>query len=65
MGEAHGIRHARKHVAAYAEEAERRGAVVDSARKAAALVSQDAGFVREFLRETFLSIPIETVREAA
>ncbi|MCU0818041.1 MAG: tRNA dihydrouridine synthase DusB [Beijerinckiaceae bacterium] len=65
MGEAHGIRHARKHVAAYAEEAERRGAMIDPARKATALVAQDADITREFLRACFLAIPIHPIREAA
>lgn len=65
MGEAHGIRHARKHVAAYAEEAERRGGRVDPARKAAALTAEDPAFVRTFLRESFLSIAGNPVREAA
>ena len=65
MGEAHGIRHARKHVAAYAEEAGRRGAMPDRARMADALTSNDPAFVRAFLRESFLSIASGAVREAA
>lgn len=65
MGEAHGIRHARKHVAAYAEEAERRGAVLDPARKAAALTAINPDFVRDFLRESFLSMPRQRIPEAA
>lgn len=65
MGEAHGVRHARKHVAAYAEEAERRGAPVDPARKAMALTADKPAFVRDFLAESFRAIPLDPLREAA
>lgn len=65
MGEAHGVRHARKHVAAYAEEAERRGAPVDPARKAMVLTADKPAFVRDFLAECFLAIPLDPLREAA
>jgi tRNA-dihydrouridine synthase len=65
MGEAHGIRHARKHVAAYAEEAGRRGAPIDRAQMAAALTSHEPAFVRAFLRESFLSIASSPVPEVA
>lgn len=65
MGEAHGVRHARKHVAAYAEEAERRGAKVDPARKARALTHDKPAFVQDFLAECFLAIPLDPLREAA
>jgi nifR3 family TIM-barrel protein len=57
LGEPHGVRHARKHVAAYAEEAERLGAEIDQAEKVAMLTATLARPVMAFLGRIFRSIP--------
>ncbi|MGL5447285.1 MAG: tRNA dihydrouridine synthase DusB [Rhabdaerophilum sp.] len=48
-----GIRHARKHVAAYADEAMRRGAVISPELRAQMLVSEDFEAVIGFLQDAF------------
>lgn len=57
FGVAHGIRHARKHIAAYAEEAARRGASISTDCRNRTLVSDDSEAVIEFLRAIFSGIP--------
>jgi nifR3 family TIM-barrel protein len=68
FGRAQGIRHARKHVAAYAEEAARLGALISADERNGALVSDDFEAVIDFLRAIFLDIPgreIDKKAEAA
>jgi tRNA-dihydrouridine synthase B len=62
-----GLRHARKHIAAYADEALRRGAAMNADARAAALVSEDPDSVIAFLNQTFSSLPAEqgTTRQEA
>lgn len=54
LGARTGVRHARKHVAAYAGEATRRGAVVTRPELAEILQSDDPGRVMRFLESRFL-----------
>jgi tRNA-dihydrouridine synthase B len=56
FGEAQGIRHARKHVAAYADEAIRRGGAISPEWRAAMLVSEDSEAVIGFLHAIFSGI---------
>jgi nifR3 family TIM-barrel protein len=68
FGTHQGIRHARKHVAAYADEASRRGAVISGESRAQALVSTDAEAVIGFLHDAFSNLPAtpdQTTKEAA
>lgn len=68
FGRAQGIRHARKHVAAYAEEAARRGASISPDDRNRVLVSDDSEAVIDFLRAIFSDIPAQeadTKAEAA
>ncbi|MCA0400991.1 MAG: tRNA dihydrouridine synthase DusB [Proteobacteria bacterium] len=55
MGPGQGVRHARKHVAAYAEEARRRGFVQDRAELVMILECPDARRVEVFLASLFAS----------
>lgn len=57
MGAAHGVRHARKHVAAYIEDAARRGARIDAKARALILSSDDPQAVLDYLRAVFDDIP--------
>lgn len=57
MGIQVGLRHARKHIAAYAEEAARLGADIPASEKAEALQSQDHHAVSAFLAACFQRIP--------
>lgn len=67
FGAAHGIRHARKHVAAYADEAARRGASIFPQLRSDILVSDDPEAVIDFLHTIFSSIGAraETARAEA
>lgn len=56
FGAAQGIRHARKHVAAYADEAARRGGSICPERRANMLVSDDSEAVIDFLYTIFSSV---------
>ena len=57
MGAAQGVRHARKHVAAYLEEAARRGANVDAKARALILNSDNPQAVMDYLCMVFGDIP--------
>jgi tRNA-dihydrouridine synthase B len=57
LGVKTGVRHARKHVAAYAEEARRRGATLDRSELAEILQSDQAERVSRFLESAFLGLP--------
>lgn len=57
LGAGQGVRHARKHVAAYAEEARRRGATIEAPELAEILQSVDPARVRRFLEAAFLNLP--------
>jgi tRNA-dihydrouridine synthase B len=58
MGARQGVRHARKHVAAYADEAARLGATIDRAELAEILQSDDAERVNRFLVAVFRGLPL-------
>lgn len=58
MGARQGVRHARKHVAAYAEEAGRLGATIDRAELAEILQSDDPERVNRFLVAIFRGLPL-------
>jgi tRNA-dihydrouridine synthase B len=58
MGRAKGLRHARKHVVAYLEEARRLGSPVAGGLRAALAASDDADAVAESLAEAFLTIDL-------
>lgn len=62
FGREGGVRHARKHVAAYIEEAIRLGAPCDSATRAAVLTSQDPDAVMAFLQTLFRDIAAQEKR---
>ena len=64
MGPRQGIRHARKHVAAYAEEAMAHGAPIHTSERRIALESEQLNEVIAFLATLFGRIPAPT-REAA
>lgn len=57
LGARQGVRHARKHVLAYAEEAARRGGTVSRPELAEILQSDDPERVARFLTELFRSVP--------
>jgi tRNA-dihydrouridine synthase len=59
FGMQQGLRHARKHIAAYADEAARRGAVIAPEKRAQILISEDCEAVIGFLQEAFLRIPAQ------
>jgi len=65
MGERQGVRHARKHVAAYAEEAIRRGAHLDRRELAEILQADDAKRVSRFLDSLFRAIDTPLPGKAA
>jgi hypothetical protein len=65
FGEAHGVRHARKHVAAYAEEAERLGAIIDPREKVAMLTAAQSSPVLAFLARIFEGVPSRGATRAA
>lgn len=58
LGARQGVRHARKHVAAYAEEAGRLGATIDRAELAEILQSDDPERVNRFLVAVFSGLPL-------
>ena len=60
LGAKTGVRHARKHVVAYADEASRLGATLDRAELAEILQSDQADRVNRFLEDAFLTLPILT-----
>jgi len=60
FGEKQGLRHARKHVAAYLDEAVRRGAIIEPAERAAILMSEDATYVAARLDAAFRFLPAQT-----
>ena len=57
MGREHGVRHARKHIAAYAQDAARRGACFSVEEREAALSSDQPAVVMAFLAAIFSRIP--------
>ncbi|CAN1564331.1 COG0042 tRNA-dihydrouridine synthase [Rhabdaerophilaceae bacterium] len=57
MGAPQGIRHARKHVAAYIDEAVSQGAVVSVEERLAVLQSSQLADVTRFLSRLFLNVP--------
>ena len=59
LGAKTGVRHARKHVAAYATEARRHGAILDSAELAEILQSDQVGQVCRFLENAFLGLSVK------
>lgn len=68
FGVKQGLRHARKHIAAYADEALRLGATMNADARSAALVSENPDAVIAFLNQAFSSLPAEkgiTRQEAA
>lgn len=65
LGPAQGVRHARKHVAAYAEEAERTGYRLDRVELADVLQTDDPGRVLRFLVGLFAGRANETRDRAA
>lgn len=65
FGEAQGIPHARKHIAAYADEAARRGAMISPEMRSAMLVSDDSEAVIAFLHTIFSSIRTEATSAQA
>lgn len=65
MGVRQGVRHARKHVAAYVEEAARLGAMIDRAELAEILQSDDPERVNRFLGAAFRGLPLPSKERAA
>lgn len=65
LGARQGVRHARKHVAAYAEEAARLGATIDRAELAEILQSDDPERVNRFLVAAFRGLPLPSKERAA
>lgn len=65
MGARQGVRHARKHVAAYAEEAIRLGATLEKAEMAAILQSDQPETVCRFLQSLFSSLTTPRSRGVA
>lgn len=57
MGQAHGVRHARKHLAAYADDAAASGAVADSELRRTLLTSAEPRLVLEALTGLFSTEP--------